>query len=164
MRPCCRGRRLRAVSQALGVSRAQLSVHVHRKPGWRDGRQHRQRDDSALLARIMGALAELLPMVIGESGRCYDVSQRPNDCPSSTPSGYIASCAIMACCWKENRRFPWLSRHIRGVSPLTRAIDAGARMALSFAAIMAKNSGSRSPWTAVTGKPWTGPPAPGLRQ
>ena len=53
------GRRLRAVSQALGVSRAQLSVHVHRKPGWRDGRQHRQRDDSALLARIMGALAEL---------------------------------------------------------------------------------------------------------
>ena len=41
----------------------------------------------------------------------------------------------------------------RGVSPLTEAIDAGARMALSFAAIMAKNSGSRSPWTAVTGKP-----------
>ena len=36
---------------------------------------------SALFARIMGALAELPSMVIGESGRCYDVSQRPNDCP-----------------------------------------------------------------------------------
>ncbi len=54
------GRRLRAVSQALGVSRAQLSVHVHRKSDWRDGRQHRrQRDDRVLLARIMDAVAEL---------------------------------------------------------------------------------------------------------
>lgn len=30
------GRRLSAVSQALNVSRAQLSVRVHRKPGWQD--------------------------------------------------------------------------------------------------------------------------------
>ena len=53
------GRRLSAVSQALNVSRAQLSVRVHRKPGWQDGRHHRQRDDAALLGRIMEAMAEL---------------------------------------------------------------------------------------------------------
>ena len=51
-----RGRRLRTVSQTLDVSPALLSVHVHRKPDWRDGRQH---DDSALLARIMDVVAEL---------------------------------------------------------------------------------------------------------
>ena len=49
------GRRLSAVSQALNVSRAQLSVRVHRKPGWQDGRHHRQRE----LGRIMEAMAEL---------------------------------------------------------------------------------------------------------
>ncbi len=53
------GRRLSAVSQALNVSRAQLSVRVHRKPGWQDGRHHRQHDDAALLGRIMEAMAEL---------------------------------------------------------------------------------------------------------
>ena len=76
MRPCCRGRRLSAVSQALNVSRAQLSVRVHRKPGWQDGRHHRQRDDAALLGRIMEAMAELPPMAIAGSGRCYGVSLR----------------------------------------------------------------------------------------
>lgn len=53
------GRRLSAVSQALNVSRAQLSVRVHRKPGWQDGRHHRQHDDAALLGQIMEAMAEL---------------------------------------------------------------------------------------------------------
>ncbi len=47
------GRRLRAVSQALNVSREQLSIRVHRKPGWQDGRHHRQRDDVALVGRVM---------------------------------------------------------------------------------------------------------------
>ena len=41
------------------------------------------------------------PLVIGESGRCYDVSPEAERLPSSTPNGYIASCAIMACCWKK---------------------------------------------------------------
>ncbi len=54
-----RGRRLSAVSQALNVSRAQLFVHDHRKPGWQDGRYHRQHDDAALLGQIMAAMAEL---------------------------------------------------------------------------------------------------------
>ncbi len=54
------GRRLSAVSQALNVSRAQLSIRVHRKPGWQDGRHHRQHDDAALLGRIMETMAELL--------------------------------------------------------------------------------------------------------
>lgn len=69
------GRRLSAVSQALNVSRAQLSVRVHRKPGWQDGHHHRLHDDAALLGRIMEAMA----MAIVESGRCYGVSQRQHD-------------------------------------------------------------------------------------
>ncbi|MGL6539539.1 IS3 family transposase, partial [Aeromonas hydrophila] len=59
MRLVAGGRRLSAVSQALNVSRAQLSVRVHRKPGWQDDRHHRQHDDAALLGRIMEAMAEL---------------------------------------------------------------------------------------------------------
>ena len=138
MRPCCRGRRLRAVSQAQVYRvRSYPFMFIENLVG-----EMASSIANAMTAPCLpGSWARWQsspPMVIGESGRCYDVSQRPNDCPSSTPSGYIASCAIMACCWKENRRFPGSSRHIRGVSPLTRAIDAGARMALSFAAIMAK--------------------------
>ena len=145
------GTTIRAVSQALGVSRAQLSVHVHRKPGWRDGRQHRQRDDQRLACPDHGRAGRTPSYGYQRVWALLRRQSEANDCPSSTPSGYIASCAIMACCWKKPA-VPLAQQAHKGVSPLTRAIDAGARMALSFAAIMAKNSGSRSPWTAVTGE------------
>ena len=72
----CRGRRLRAVSQALGVSRCAAIRSCSSKPGWRDGRQHRQRDDSALLARDHGALAEPLPWLSASLGAKVTTSVR----------------------------------------------------------------------------------------
>ncbi|WP_416347548.1 hypothetical protein [Acerihabitans sp. TG2] len=54
-----RGRRLTLVSQSLGVSRAQLSVLVHRKPAWQDGRRNRPTDDGELVMRIQQAVADV---------------------------------------------------------------------------------------------------------
>ncbi len=55
-----RGKRLTVVSQSLGVSRAQLSVHVHRSPDWRDGRKAAHPvNDPELVERIRRAVAEL---------------------------------------------------------------------------------------------------------
>lgn len=54
-----RGRRLTAVSQSLGVSRAQLSVRIHRCPEWRDGRTRRPTHDDELLERILRLIADV---------------------------------------------------------------------------------------------------------
>jgi len=54
-----RGRRLTLVSESLGVSRAQLSVLVHRKPAWQDGRRNRPTDDGELVMRIQQAVADV---------------------------------------------------------------------------------------------------------
>ena len=64
---------------------------------------------------------------------------------------------------ERNQLHHWPSRHIRGVLPSRRAIDGGAQMASSFAAITVKNYVSRSPWIAAIGKRWTGRPVLGLR-
>ena len=45
----------------------------------------------------------------------------------------------MACCWKKNQLHHWPSRHIKGCVAVRRAIDGGAQMVSSFAAITVKN-------------------------
>lgn len=47
------------VSDALGVSRAQLSVRVHRSDNWLDGRKYRHQDDAQLMTRILEQMDEL---------------------------------------------------------------------------------------------------------
>ena len=155
------GRRLSAVSQALNVSRAQLSVRVHRKPGWQDGRHHRQRDDAALLGRIMEAMAELPSYGYR---RVWALLRRQSEAIRQPVVNAKRVYRVMrdhGLLLERKPAAPRPSGHIRGVLPSRRAIDVGARMASSFAAITVKNYESRSPWTAVTGKPWTGLPVPG---
>ncbi len=53
------GRRLKPVSNALGLSRAQLSLYRHRPADWQDGRRQRRQDDSELLVRIRAEVADL---------------------------------------------------------------------------------------------------------
>jgi putative transposase len=43
----------------MGVSRAQLSIRVHRLSDWQDRRRQSRFDDSAVLSRISTAVADL---------------------------------------------------------------------------------------------------------
>lgn len=54
-----RGRRLTDVCWSIGVSRAQLSIRVHRAPGWQDRRRQLCSEDTAVLSRINAAVADL---------------------------------------------------------------------------------------------------------
>ncbi|MDN8542666.1 IS3 family transposase [Erwinia sp. BC051422] len=54
-----RRRRLTDVSRSIGVSRAQLSIRVHRPPDWQDRRRQPRSDDSAVLSRINTAVSDL---------------------------------------------------------------------------------------------------------
>ncbi|HHR0873456.1 MULTISPECIES: IS3 family transposase [Klebsiella/Raoultella group] len=54
-----RGRRVKPVSEALGVSRAQLSLYRYRQTDWQDGRMQRHRDDAELLEHIRAEVADL---------------------------------------------------------------------------------------------------------
>lgn len=54
-----RGYGLTLTSRCLNVSRAQLSLHIHRPSDWQDGRRKRSPDDSGLIARIVKHIAEL---------------------------------------------------------------------------------------------------------
>lgn len=74
-----RARRLTAVSRSLGVSRAQLSVRVRRRPDWQDGCKQRLSDDREVLMRIQRVIAGYLPTVIVVSGRYCGVSLSPKD-------------------------------------------------------------------------------------
>ena len=140
MRPCCRGRRLSAVSQALNVSRAQLSVRVHRKPGWQDGRHHRQRDDATFTGRIMEAMAELPSYGYR---RVWALLRRQSEATEQPVVNAKRVYRVMrehGLLLEENQLHHWPSRHIRGVLPSRRAIDGGAQMASSFAAITVKTT------------------------
>ena len=161
MRPCCRGRRLRAVSQALGVSRAQLSVHVHRKPGWRDGRQHRQRDDSALLARIMGALAELSSWLSASLGAVTTSVRGRTTARRQRQAGISRHARSWPAAGKKPA-VPLAQQAHKGRVAVNESNRRWCSDGFEFRCDNGENSGSRSPWTAVTGKPWTGPPAPGV--
>ncbi|WP_121500658.1 IS3 family transposase [Entomohabitans teleogrylli] len=54
-----RGRRIADVSRSIGVSRAQLSIRVHRQSDWQDRRRQSRFDDAAVLSRINAAVADL---------------------------------------------------------------------------------------------------------
>ncbi|EKE9144858.1 IS3 family transposase [Escherichia coli] len=54
-----RGYGLTLTSRCLNVSRAQLSLHIHRASDWQDGRRRRTANDAELIARIMRHIAEL---------------------------------------------------------------------------------------------------------
>jgi len=54
-----RGRRIADICRSIGVSRAQLSIRVHRQSDWQDRRQHSSFDDAAVLSRINTAVADL---------------------------------------------------------------------------------------------------------
>ena len=54
-----RGRRIADVSRSMGVSRAQLSIRVHRLSDWQDRRRQPRFDDAAVLSRINTAVADL---------------------------------------------------------------------------------------------------------
>lgn len=54
-----RGRRLTDVCRSIGVSRAQLSVRVHRPSDWQDRRRQPRSDDTAVLSRINTVVADL---------------------------------------------------------------------------------------------------------
>lgn len=55
-----RGRRVKPVSEALGVSRAQLSLYRYRQADWQDGRMQRHQDDAELLEHLPTAPIEWL--------------------------------------------------------------------------------------------------------
>lgn len=156
------GRRLSAVSQALNVSRAQLSVRVHRKPGWQDGRHHRQRDDAALLGRIMEAMAELPSYGYR---RVWALLRRQSEATEQPVVNAKRVYRVMrehGLLLERKPAAPLAQQAHRGVLPSRRAIDGGAQMASSFAAITVKNYVSRSPWIAAIGKRWTGRPVLGV--
>ncbi|TKI02454.1 IS3 family transposase, partial [Martelella alba] len=54
-----RGRRVKPVSEALGVSRAPLSLYRYRQADWQDGRKQRHQDDAELLEHILAQVADL---------------------------------------------------------------------------------------------------------
>jgi len=54
-----RGRRITDVCRSIGVSRAQLSIMVHRLSDWQDHRRQPRFDDNAVLSRINTAVASL---------------------------------------------------------------------------------------------------------
>ncbi|EPD6777329.1 MULTISPECIES: IS3 family transposase [Salmonella] len=54
-----RGRRLNDVCRSIGVSRAQLSIRVHRPSDWQDHRRQPRSDDTTVLSRINMAVADL---------------------------------------------------------------------------------------------------------
>lgn len=54
-----RGRRITDVCRSIGVSRAQLSIRVHRLSGWQDRRRKSRFDDNAVLSRINTAVTDL---------------------------------------------------------------------------------------------------------
>ncbi len=53
-----RGRRIADVCLSIGVSRAQLSIRVHRPFDWQDRRRQSRSDDTAVLSRINTAMAD----------------------------------------------------------------------------------------------------------
>lgn len=57
--PVARGRRISDVCLSIGVSRAQLSIRVHRLSDWQDHRRQPRFDDNAVLSRINTAVASL---------------------------------------------------------------------------------------------------------
>lgn len=54
-----RGYGLTLISRCLNVSRAQLSLSIHRPSDWQDRRLQRSHDDEGLIARIVKHIAEL---------------------------------------------------------------------------------------------------------
>ena len=50
---------LTLTSRCLNVSRAQLSLRIHRASDWQDSRRRRTPEDAGLIARIMRHIAEL---------------------------------------------------------------------------------------------------------
>ena len=54
-----RGRRVKPVSEALGVSRAQLSLYRYRQADWQDSRKQQHQDDAELRVRIHAEVADL---------------------------------------------------------------------------------------------------------
>ncbi len=53
------GRPVKLVSDCLGVARSHLTVRSKRSSDWRDGRQHRQPDDSDLVADLKTLIEDL---------------------------------------------------------------------------------------------------------
>ncbi|WP_350262762.1 IS3 family transposase (plasmid) [Pantoea sp. BJ2] len=54
-----RGRRITDVCRSIGVSRAQLSIRVHRLSDWQDHRRQSRFEDNAVLSRINTSVASL---------------------------------------------------------------------------------------------------------
>lgn len=50
---------MKAVSGSLGVARSALMVRLHRADDWQDGRQHRSRDNAALVAELKAVIIDL---------------------------------------------------------------------------------------------------------
>lgn len=66
-----KGQGIAYVSSIMGVSRAQLSLRVHRSADWQD-RCTLRRDEDAdaeLLSRILGIISEMPAMVIAWYGK-----------------------------------------------------------------------------------------------
>ena len=92
---------------------------------------------------VTEAMAELPPMATAGSGRCYGVSLRQTEQPVvNAGKRYIASCANIICCWKENRTAPLAQQaHMGRVTSLARSTGRRVlRWFLSFAAITAKTA------------------------
>ncbi|WP_424948675.1 IS3 family transposase [Chromobacterium haemolyticum] len=53
------GRAVKRVSHCLGVARSHLAARSQRLGGWRDGRRHRQPDDTELVADLKGLIGGL---------------------------------------------------------------------------------------------------------
>ncbi len=158
------GRRLRVVSQALNVSRAQLSVRVHRKPGWRDGRHHRQYDDVALAGRIMEAIAEL-----PSHGYCrvWALLRRQSEATRQPVVNAKRVYRVMrdhGLLLERKPAAPLTLRAHKGHVAVKESKRRWCSDGFEFRCdnVMVKNYESRSSWTAVTGKPWTGLPVPGV--
>ena len=97
----------------------------------------------------MGALAEL-PLWLSASLGAVTTSVRGRTTARRQRQAGISRHARSWPAAGKKPAVPLAQQAHKGRVAVNEAIDAGARMALSFAAIMAKNSGSRSPWTAVT--------------
>ena len=102
-------------------------------------------------------------MAIAGSGRCYGVGLRATEQPVVNAKRVYRVMREHGLLLERKPAAPLAQQAHKGRVAVRRAIDGGAQMALSFAAITVKNYVSRSPWIAAIGKRWTGRPVLGLR-